>query len=136
MMNENNTGPGIAGEPEPAVPPEAEQTSVSLPSFIAPFPPVRPPAAFAHYRLPEGKDSGASFGKIWKLLPSGNPFRLFLAWLRDLPRRGAAVIFRRLLFFAVAFLISLGKAGILQRQVRRRGGPFVRFFRLPEEKRP
>ena len=37
MMNDNNTGPGIAGEPEPAVPPEAEQTSVSLPSFIAPF---------------------------------------------------------------------------------------------------
>ena len=91
MMNDNNTGPGIAGEPEPAVPPEAEQTSVSLPSFIAPFPPVRPPAAFAHYRLPGGKDSGASFGKIRKLLPSGNPFLLFLAWRRDLPRRGAAV---------------------------------------------
>ena len=105
-------------------------------SFIAPFPPVRPPAAFAHYRLPGGKDSGASFGKIRKLLPSGNPFLLLLAWRRDLPRRGAAVIFRRLLFSAVAFLISLGKAGILQRQVRRRGEPFVRFFRLPEEKRP
>ena len=136
MMNDNNTGPGIAGEPEPAVPPEAEQTSVSLPSFIAPFTPVSPPPAFAHYRHLGGKDTGASFGKIRKLLPSGNPFLLFLAWRRDLPRRGAAVIFRRLLFSAVAFLISLGKAGILQRQVRRRGEPFVRFFRLPEEKRP
>ena len=39
-------------------------------------------------------------------------------WFDQLPWRGAGVIFYSLVFFAAAFLISLAKAGILQRKLR------------------
>ena len=63
MMNDNNTGLGIAGEPEPAVPPEAEQTSVSLPSFIAPFHRFARPRLSRITAFPEEKTPAPLSGK-------------------------------------------------------------------------
>lgn len=50
-------------------------------------------------------------------------------WVQGLQIRGIGVIFWGLVFFLTAFLISLGKAGILQKKVQKWAGPALRFLR-------
>lgn len=75
--------------------------------------------------IPAAVESGLLL--IWGALAV---FRLIdrLEW------RGAGIVFWSLLFFAVAFLISLTKGGILQKKVREWGGPLIRYFSSPEGK--
>ncbi len=56
-------------------------------------------------------------------------FVAFHAWISKMEIRGVGVIFWGLLLFVTAFLISLGKAGILQKKIKQCCGPLIQFLK-------